>query len=157
MTESTPKKKGNFLVKEVKFGREKLTLYSLDGLTWSTRRNELADIKARQEREKVTFNQIKGVAEAEEPAQDAAEEEGQEPTSAADDEETPRRRFKGAKPAAPAAPAAKKGKPSVSLVAPKTKGKHATEPAKVAAPKKRGSTTPPKKSPKAKAKKRRAA
>ena len=52
-------KKIKYLTKSVSFAGKEITLYSLDGLTWSTRRSELLAIKERQERDKVSFAALK--------------------------------------------------------------------------------------------------
>jgi hypothetical protein len=57
---SQQKKKSNFLKREVKFGGKTVILYSIDGNTWSTRKDELQAIIDRHEAEKVTFGEIKG-------------------------------------------------------------------------------------------------
>lgn len=57
---SQQKKKANFLKREVKFGGKTVVLYSIDGNTWSTRKDELQAIIDRHEAEKVTFGEIKG-------------------------------------------------------------------------------------------------
>ena len=57
------KSKNQYLTKKVKFGGKDMTLYSLDGMTWSSREGELEEIQARHEREKVTINDITGAAE----------------------------------------------------------------------------------------------
>ena len=73
------KKKGAYFTKEVAFSGKKMVLFSLDGATWSTRKEELQAIKERHDREKITFNEIKGI-EDEEAATDAtaksADDEG---------------------------------------------------------------------------------
>ena len=51
-----------FLSKSVSFGTKTLKLFSLDGLTWSTRKDELQAIKDRHDMEKVTAAQLKGEA-----------------------------------------------------------------------------------------------
>jgi hypothetical protein len=57
---SQQKKKSTFLKREVKFGGKTVILYSIDGNTWSTRKDELQAIIDRHEAEKVTFGEIKG-------------------------------------------------------------------------------------------------
>lgn len=64
-----------YLTKTVKFGGKDLILYSLDGMTWSTRRMELMAVKERHEAQRVTFNEIKGIAAAEEEQKDTAAEQ----------------------------------------------------------------------------------
>ncbi len=49
-----------FISKTVKFGNEQLTLFSIDGTTWSTRKDELILIKDRHEAEKVTAAHLRG-------------------------------------------------------------------------------------------------
>ncbi len=45
-------KKSEFITKKVKFGKQDLMLFSLDGVTWSTRKDELLIIKERHEAER---------------------------------------------------------------------------------------------------------
>ena len=45
-----------YLSKSVKFGTKTLTMYSLDGLTWSSKRDELVIIKERQAAQKVSLD-----------------------------------------------------------------------------------------------------
>lgn len=170
MSDADLKKKGGYFVKEVQFGKQKLVLYSLDGVTWSTRRTELAEIKARHEREKVTFEEIKGTA-TEQEAGEAPEGEQEEGAAAEDEEEQPQRRFRGRPPSKMKAPDHKPGRAPLTMVAQNSKkaaaeakvkaGSKKSAPsaprAAVAAPKKRGSSAPAKKAVKAKGKKKRAA
>ncbi|MGA1191605.1 MAG: hypothetical protein ACO3XO_04925 [Bdellovibrionota bacterium] len=51
--------KPNYLTKTVDFNDSKLTLYSLDGATWSSRKDELQVIKTRYEESRVTFQEIR--------------------------------------------------------------------------------------------------
>ena len=51
--------KVKYIKKIVKFGNQELTLWSIDGTTWSTRRSELAAIKERQESQRITLSEIK--------------------------------------------------------------------------------------------------
>lgn len=52
-------KKSKYLTKSIKFGSQLVTLYSLDGLTWSTRRSELQTIKERIESQRITLGASK--------------------------------------------------------------------------------------------------
>lgn len=45
-------KKGKYLTKQVKFGGAEFTLYSIDGVTWSSNKNELEEIHERHERQR---------------------------------------------------------------------------------------------------------
>ena len=56
-------KKSEYVQKTVTFGGKKLVLFSLDGITWSSRKDELRAIMERHEQEKITINDIRGVAE----------------------------------------------------------------------------------------------
>jgi len=49
-------KKGQFMTKTTSFGGKKVVLYSIDGLIWSTRKEELAIIKHRLDTQKVTLD-----------------------------------------------------------------------------------------------------
>lgn len=80
--------KSKYLTKVVKFGNKSLTLYSLDGLTWSSRRAELQAIKERQEANRVTFAEIKGeTQEAEDKEESEEKEEGAVELKVSDEEE----------------------------------------------------------------------
>ena len=69
------KKKQKYLTKTVKFGEKQFTLFSLDGVTWSSRKDELHMILERQELERKSFNQIIGEQPAEKAAEDGASKE----------------------------------------------------------------------------------
>lgn len=49
-------KKGQFMTKTTSFGGKKVVMYSIDGLIWSTRKDELAGIKTRLDNQKVTLD-----------------------------------------------------------------------------------------------------
>jgi hypothetical protein len=53
------KKRIKYLSKTVAFQGKQISLFSIDGVTWSTRKQELLEIKERQERDKVSFAAIK--------------------------------------------------------------------------------------------------
>jgi hypothetical protein len=69
---------GKYLSKKIRFGKQELILYSLDGLTWSSRRSELAAIKERHAQEKVTAAQLKGEVEEEVAAKPQEDGDGDE-------------------------------------------------------------------------------
>ena len=75
------KKKGDFFTKVVKFGAKSLTLYSLDGNTWSTRCAELKGIMERHEAERQKLLQNMSEVKAQEEAETGPnkEEEKEEP------------------------------------------------------------------------------
>jgi len=81
-------KKLKYLTKTVKFGSNSLTLYSIDGLTWSSKKQELTVIKDRLENQRVTLGGVK--SEDDEGAKDKPEKDD-EPvvTSTDDDDEVP--------------------------------------------------------------------
>ena len=54
--------KQKILTKTTKFGSSTVTLYSLDGATWSSRKDELPIIMERHEAQKVTAAQLRGEA-----------------------------------------------------------------------------------------------
>ena len=60
-------KKIRYLTKKVRFNGKDMTLYSVDGCTWSSRRDELAQIIERHESEKLTFGEIRGQLSANKP------------------------------------------------------------------------------------------
>ncbi|MBX7143670.1 MAG: hypothetical protein K1X79_04395 [Oligoflexia bacterium] len=76
------KKKIKYLSKTVKFAGKSMTLYSLDGMTWSSRKDELHQILARQEQERAAFNQMIGdaatKAKSAETTEEGAPEESRE-------------------------------------------------------------------------------
>jgi hypothetical protein len=69
------KKKAKYLSKSVKFAGKTVTMYSLDGATWSTRKEELHLILERQEQERASFNQLLGEAKAKEEGEESPEAE----------------------------------------------------------------------------------
>lgn len=163
------KKKTKYLTKHVKFGEKQFTLFSLDGITWSSRREELHMILERQEQERKAFNQIVGEQTAERektPESEAPEEDGNvEKLMAEEDEqilpletETPRTKIK------PRVGSAKKASAAVAMPkakagpAPKGRGKKSpirnAPSAVVASPKSRASSKPAKKTSKSKSKRR---
>jgi hypothetical protein len=81
-------KKVKYLSKTVTFGSESLTLYSIDGQTWSTRKEELIELKDRLENDRVTLVKKPGFAGQRrpgahsKPAADDNKEAGQELESA---------------------------------------------------------------------------
>jgi hypothetical protein len=60
-------KKIKYLTKKVRFNGKDMTLYSVDGCTWSSRRDELTQIIERHESEKLTFGEIRGQLSANKP------------------------------------------------------------------------------------------
>ena len=60
-------KKIKYLTKKVRFNGKDMTLYSVDGCTWSSRRDELTQIIDRHESEKLTFGEIRGQLSANKP------------------------------------------------------------------------------------------
>lgn len=72
------KKKGDFFTKVVKFGAKSLTLYSLDGNTWSTRSTELKGILERHEAERQKLLQNMGEAKAQEEAETGTRQQGEQ-------------------------------------------------------------------------------
>ena len=78
------KTKQKYLTKSTSFGNKKLTLYSLDGLTWSSRCDELEVIKERHEAQRVTFAQIKGIVKSEEEEDKDKEKDSSDENSGTD-------------------------------------------------------------------------
>lgn len=60
-------KKIKYLTKKIKFNGKDMTLYSIDGCTWSSRKDELCQIIERHESEKLTFGEIRGQMSANKP------------------------------------------------------------------------------------------
>lgn len=60
-------KKIKYLTKKIRFNGKEMTLYSIDGCTWSSRRDELTQIIERHESEKLTFGEIRGQLSANKP------------------------------------------------------------------------------------------
>lgn len=67
--------KVKYITKTVRFGGKELVLYSIDGTTWSTRRNELLAVKERHEAQRITLNDIKGISPEEEGEKETQEDE----------------------------------------------------------------------------------
>lgn len=96
----TPKVKQKLLKKSCSFNGKKIVLYSLDGVTWSSRDWEPEKIKERQETEKIRLESLsedgaKPEAEGEKSEQS---EDGESPPVADDADEAPAKR--GRKPGA---------------------------------------------------------
>lgn len=110
------KKRSKYLTKTVKFAGQSLVLYSLDGLTWSTKRQELQSIKERQDNQRVTLAGIKDEEEeseaSESPDKSEAGDDDVEICAAQEDEDADgrvaKRRTEGAASSAKGA-AAKSG------------------------------------------------
>lgn len=90
--------RAKYLTKTVKFAGQNLILYSLDGLTWSTKRAELQAIKERQESQRAILMDVK---DEEEPQSKEAEEcsagdEDVQMCAAPDDDEEQEKRPKKA-------------------------------------------------------------
>lgn len=164
-------KKIKYLTKTVTFGGSTLTLFSIDGSTWSTRKQELLEIKERQERDKVSFAAIKEengntrvVANVKSRSRDDSEEEESpdleaeaeddliEADYSLDEERQPKVKRRG-RPSMKSLPvkAAKTEKPVLVKAKKKPLKEKAKKPVKVA-PKKRASAKPKAKAAKAKQK-----
>lgn len=74
---SEDKKRVKYLTKVVKFGKESLTLYSLDGNTWSSRRQELTEIMNRHEQERLKSIQAMGEPLEGDKGDESPEDEGE--------------------------------------------------------------------------------
>lgn len=162
------KKKAKYITKTVKFGDKQFTLFSLDGITWSSRREELHQILERQEQERKSFNQLLGDQGAEKtkaPAAEGEAEEGEDERllEAEADEilplDTPARGKIKTRPiavakAAAKAPVEKAAKEAAPTPAPKKKGAKGKAEKVIAAPKARASSKPAKKASKGKTKKK---
>lgn len=146
-------KKKKYFSKEVKYSGKKVTLFSLDGQVWSTRKEELAEIMERHENERASYgDQIVGGPQAKIPTQ------------------RPKTTAVNAKRAAPSAAktaeekkAKKPQKTATKVAAPKktkskakksTKSSTAGKKKKAAAPKKRASGKPTAKAKSKKSKKK---
>ena len=70
-----PAKKQKYLTKKTKFGGQEITLYSLDGLTWSTRPNELQAIMDRHANERILLEAGKEDSEEAEDSKAKKDEE----------------------------------------------------------------------------------
>ncbi|MBN8547841.1 MAG: hypothetical protein J0M12_00850 [Deltaproteobacteria bacterium] len=165
------KKKSKYVTKTVKFGDKQFTLFSLDGVTWSSRKDELHMILERQEQERKSFNQIIGEQPADKAAEDGeakekdVDEDGPvELMDAEDDAILPITTEPARKPIKPRLSSLKtaKGQPETSMkiskktdkALPAKKAPRAEAQPVVAAPKSRVSSKPAKKLGKIKAKKR---
>lgn len=74
----TQAKKSKYLTKTVKFKGQNLTLYSLDGAVWSSRKDELSQILERHEAERQKLAQLKPEVEEAEKNTEVAEGEEKE-------------------------------------------------------------------------------
>lgn len=74
-------KKAKYISKKVRFGAKEFTMWSIDGVTWSTRKEELTQIAERHEAERLKLMQ--GVAER------VAEDKKERPVAAVAAEEPP--------------------------------------------------------------------
>ncbi len=74
-------KKAKYISKKVRFGAKEFTMWSIDGVTWSTRKEELTQIADRHEAERLKLMQ--GVAER------VAEDKKERPVAAAAAAEQP--------------------------------------------------------------------
>ena len=64
-----------FQTKKIKFNGQELTLYSLDGATWSSRKAELSEIHDRREDNRVTFEEIRsGIVQKKGGSKESSEE-----------------------------------------------------------------------------------
>ena len=79
-------KKLKYLTKTVRFGPNTVTLYSIDGLTWSSKKQELAVIKDRLENQRVTLGEIKSEDGEEEKSKPEKDDEPVVTSSDDDDE-----------------------------------------------------------------------
>lgn len=79
------KKKNEFLSKVVKFGTKSVTLFSLDGNTWSTRKGELQGILDRHEAERQKLLQNMGEAKAVEESEKVASKPSDDEEDSTDD------------------------------------------------------------------------
>ena len=76
---SMPEKKGKYLTKQVQFGGVSFTLYSLDGVTWSSKKEELEEIHERHERQRqVLMDDTRDYMKRERDAGGAKSEDGEE-------------------------------------------------------------------------------
>lgn len=80
------KKKVKYLSKTVKFAGKNMTLYSLDGMTWSSRKDELHQILERQDQERAAFNQMIGDAAAKPKTPEGEEGQGETAESSENEE-----------------------------------------------------------------------
>jgi len=168
------KRKGAYLTKETRFGGTKVILYSLDGVTWSSRKDELHVIAERHEKEKITFNEIKGVGEAEEEApteaKGASDDEQFDLNQADSEESKPKKRGRPPGSSMKARDviakslelerkntAKEKSRAQAAALSKKTAKAKAEVKGPLASPKKRESTAPALKNSKTKSKKRKAA
>lgn len=79
------KSKDKILTKTTYFGKVKVTLYSLDGATWSSRPDELEAIKERHEAQRITIAHLKGEAKGKSDGESEESENESEEKEAEDD------------------------------------------------------------------------
>ena len=59
------RRRPKYFKKSIKYGKQEVTLFSLDGQVWSTRKEELADIMERHANERASYGgQIAGGPQA---------------------------------------------------------------------------------------------
>lgn len=84
-------KKLKYLTKTVHFGSSTVTLYSIDGFTWSSKKHELTVIKERLENQRVTLGEIKSEDGEDEKAKPEKDDEPVVTSSDDDELETPKK------------------------------------------------------------------
>lgn len=121
--EMTTDKKLKYLSKSVVLGAKTITLFSIDGTTWSSRKDELQAIIARHEAQKASFGKLKAAQsegdDAEKKEEEAIDDDAPVVAGDTDDEaeeesaEVPAKPSKGKAKAAPKASAkeSKKSEP----------------------------------------------
>lgn len=83
-------KKAKYLSKIVTFGGKKITLFSIDGTTWSSKKDELHEIQERQERQRLALQGLKPEEDPKEEPEEEKEEEREveiDPDVSLDEEE----------------------------------------------------------------------
>ena len=75
------KKKVKYLTKSIRFGTKEITLYSIDGSTWSSRKDELLTILERHEAERLKLLASMGEVKAEATEENSSEKESKEDDS----------------------------------------------------------------------------
>ncbi len=125
-------RKSKYLEKKITFGSTTVTLFSLDGVTWSSRKEELQAILDRHEQEKASFGgQIKGGPQIKSAGSEAGEDEEEEYLEVSDEEESEEDYEEEPPAAVKPLRAAKKAAPAPAP-APKAKAVKAAPPAKAA-------------------------
>lgn len=124
-------KKVKFLSKSVQLGAKTITLFSIDGNTWSSRKDELQAIIERHEAQKASFGKLKAAqSEGEDGKAEEAPEDDDKPVVAGSDEDEAADEDSAPKDKSPKV----KAKPNSKLSAKESKKSEPKKPSKISKP-----------------------